>query len=208
MNDPYQVLGVSPSASDDEVKAAYRRLAKQYHPDRNNGSAEAEQKMMQINDAYAQIVEMRKNGGASQDGYGGYHYGYGYGGSGQARQYAPEFESVRRQLDYRDFRGAMETLERMNTQNAEWYYLVARARQGMGDDIAALNFARQAVQMDPNNMEYVSFLQQMSMGGQQYRQAGIRYGGIQNFLCQNPCLTCLLFNLCCGGGCGTRIWCC
>ena len=59
MSDPYQVLGVSPSASDDEIKAAYRRLAKQYHPDRNNGSPEAERKMMQINDAYAQIVEMR-----------------------------------------------------------------------------------------------------------------------------------------------------
>ncbi|MBQ9195964.1 MAG: J domain-containing protein [Clostridia bacterium] len=213
MNDPYQVLGVSPSASDDEVKAAYRRLAKQYHPDRNNGSAEAERRMMQINDAYAQIVDMRKNGGAAQSGYGGYGgYGYGgyggYGGSGQAQQRAPEFESVRRQLDYRDFQGAMETLERMNTQSAEWYYLVARARQGLGDDIAALNFARQAVNMEPNNMEYLSFLQQMSMSGQEYRQRGVSYGGIQNFLCQNPCLTCLLFNLCCGGGCGTRIWCC
>lgn len=208
MNDPYQVLGVSPSASDDEVKAAYRRLAKQYHPDRNNGSPEAERKMMQVNDAYAQIVEMRKNGGASQGGYSGYNYGYGYGSSGQAQQYAPEFDTVRRQLDYRDFAGAMETLERMNTQNAEWYYLVARARQGLGDDIAALNFARQAVNMDPNNMEYISFYQQMSMGGQRYRQEGMSFGGIQNFLCQNPCLTCLLFNLCCGGGCGTRIWCC
>ena len=212
MNDPYQVLGVSPSASDDEVKAAYRRLAKQYHPDRNNGSPEAEKKMMQINDAYAQIVEMRKNGGASQSGYGGFNYGYGgynagYGASGQAQQRAPEFDAVRRQLERYDFQGAMETLEQMNTQNAEWYYLVARARQGLGDDIAALNFARQAVNMEPNNLEYLSFLQQMSMGGQQYRQQGTTFGGIQNYLCQNPCLTCLLFNFCCGG-CGTRFFCC
>lgn len=205
MNDPYQILGVSPSASDDEIKAAYRRLAKQYHPDRNNGSAEAERKMMQINDAYAQIVEMRKNGGAQQ-GYGG--YGYGYGGSGQARQSMPEFDAVRQQLYYGHFDEAMRMLEAMNTQNAEWYYLMARTRQGMGDDIAALNFARQAVSMEPDNFEYLSFLQQMSAGGHQYRQQGIQFGGIQNFLCQNPCLTCLLFNLCCGGGCGTRIWCC
>ncbi len=206
MNDPYQVLGVSPSASDDEVKAAYRALAKQYHPDRNNGSPEAEKKMMQINDAYAQIVEMRKNGG--QHAYGGYQYGYGYGGSGQAQQHMPEYDEVRRQLQYGQYQTAMQLLEQMNTQTAEWYYLVARARQGLGDDIAALNFARQAVNMEPNNFEYLSFLQQMTAGSQQYRQQGVSFGGIQNFLCQNPCLTCLLFNLCCGGGCGTRVWCC
>ena len=41
MRDPYEVLGVSPGASDDEIKAAYRKLAKKYHPDLNNGSAEA-----------------------------------------------------------------------------------------------------------------------------------------------------------------------
>ena len=110
MSDPYQVLGVSPSATDDEIKAAYRSLAKKYHPDRNNGSAEAEQKMMQINDAYAQIVEMRKNGGAQS----GYQYNYGYGGSGQAQQYAPEFNAVRQQLAFGNFQAAMQMLEQMN----------------------------------------------------------------------------------------------
>ncbi len=101
MNDPYVTLGVSPSATDDEVKAAYRKLAMKYHPDRNQGSKEAEAKMRQINDAYAQIMDMRKNGGrttasgyggSSTSGYGGYQqqqqrqqqsYGpYGYGGFG------------------------------------------------------------------------------------------------------------------------------
>lgn len=210
MNDPYQVLGVSPSASDDEVKAAYRKLAKQYHPDRNNGSEAAERKMMQVNDAYAQIVEMRKNGGRGQSyGYGGYGgYDAGYGGSGQAQQRAPEFDFVRQLLYTGRYQEAMQALEQMNTQNAEWYYLVARARQGLGDDIAALNFARQALNMQPDNMEYLSFVQQLTMGGRQYRQQGVSFGGIQNFLCQNPCLTCLLFNMCCGGGCGGARFCC
>ena len=207
MSDPYQILGISPSATDEEIKAAYRKLAKQYHPDRNSGSVEAERKMMQINDAYAQIVEMRKNGGA-QSNYGGYGYQYGYGGSGQAQQRAPELDQVRQLLYMGQYQNAMALLEQINSQTAEWYYLMARTRQGLGDDIAAINFARQAVNMEPGNMEYLSYAQELSMGGQQYRQQGMQYGGIQNFLCQNPCMTCLLFNMCCGGPCGMRFFCC
>ena len=207
MSDPYQILGVSPSATDEEIKAAYRKLAKQYHPDRNSGSVEAERKMMQINDAYAQIVEMRKNGGA-QSNYGSYGYQYGYGGSGQAQQRAPELDQVRQLLYMGQYQNAMALLEQINSQTAEWYYLMARTRQGLGDDIAAINFARQAVNMEPGNMEYLSYAQELNLGGQQYRQQGMQYGGIQNFLCQNPCMTCLLFNMCCGGPCGMRFFCC
>ena len=56
IQDPYRVLGLEPGASDDEVKAAYRRLAKKYHPDVNGGSPEAEAKMKEINAAYSQIM--------------------------------------------------------------------------------------------------------------------------------------------------------
>lgn len=84
MNDPYSTLGVSPNASMDEIKAAYRKLALKYHPDRNGGSKEAEAKMKEINDAYAQVTNMKKGGSASgygaQGGYqssqGGYQQGY------------------------------------------------------------------------------------------------------------------------------------
>ena len=112
MNDPYQVLGVSPNATDAEVKAAYRRLAKEYHPDRNGGSAEAEKKMMQINDAYTQIVEMRKNG--SSYSYGG--YSQGWGGSSQAQQQAPEFSNIRQMLQQYRWQEALQTLETMEPQ--------------------------------------------------------------------------------------------
>ena len=71
IEDPYKVLGVSRDASDEEIKKAYRRLAKKYHPDLNPGDAEAARKMQEVNAAYEQIKEPEK---ASQSGYGGYGY--------------------------------------------------------------------------------------------------------------------------------------
>ena len=55
MPDPYQILGVSPNANEDDIKQAYRRLAKQYHPDLHPGDQQAAQKMNEINQAYEQI---------------------------------------------------------------------------------------------------------------------------------------------------------
>ena len=63
MNDPFSVLGVSSSATEDEIKSAYRRLAKKYHPDLNPGDKAAEQKMKEINEAYTQALQIKKNGG-------------------------------------------------------------------------------------------------------------------------------------------------
>ena len=81
IDDPYKVLGVSPDASDEEIKRAYRKLAKQYHPDLNPGDEVAAKKMQQINAAYDQIKNPEKNrqqsGGYGN--YGGYSsYGGGY----------------------------------------------------------------------------------------------------------------------------------
>ena len=65
MQDPYSVLGVSPSATEDEIKKAYRALAKKYHPDVNQDSAEAERRMKEVNEAYSAIMKMRFTGYAS-----------------------------------------------------------------------------------------------------------------------------------------------
>ena len=74
MTDPYQVLGVPQNASDDEVKQAYRKLAKKYHPDANPGDKIAEQRMKEINAAYDQIMNKQANPGGQSSGYGGFGF--------------------------------------------------------------------------------------------------------------------------------------
>ncbi len=68
MTDPYKIMELTPSATDEEIKQAYRRLAKKYHPDLNPGNQEATDKMQKINAAYEQIKAMRQGGGSA---YGG-----------------------------------------------------------------------------------------------------------------------------------------
>ncbi len=64
MTDPYQTLGVSRSASDEEVRRAYRRLVQLHHPDHNHGSPESARRFEAVQEAYGQIVEMRKSNSA------------------------------------------------------------------------------------------------------------------------------------------------
>ena len=106
IDDPYKVLGVAPGASDEEVKRAYRRLAKKYHPDLNPGDQEAARKMQEVNAAYEQIKDPDKfRQQQSSGGYGGYgSYGGGYydpfGGYRQQQSYGntTQGDSISRRL--------------------------------------------------------------------------------------------------------------
>ena len=193
MNDPYSVLGVSPSATDEEIKKAYRRLAKQYHPDIHPDPAFAEKKMAEINAAYDQVLNQRQGKATGGAGYGG-HGGYNYGGEQQGS--TPEYTAIRHYLHYRRYREAFNVLNRISNRNAEWYFLSAYAHAGVGNRAQALEFARKAAAMEPQNAEYQQLLQQLQYSGNVYESYGRGFsmptGGVSP-ICMGLCLA----KLCC-----------
>ena len=209
MQDPYQVLGVSQSASEDEIKKAYRTLAKKYHPDVNNGSAQAEARMKEVNEAYSTIMKMRREGtSANQGAYGnsgfygsGFGGGYGYNGYngyyGQQQstyQSNPRLTAARNYIRSGHYHEALNVLNDINERNAEWYYLSGEANLGIDNRVAALNYARQAVSMDPNNFEYQSLLHRLEGRNSGYQHNGSPFNG-QQFVCRNPLSMCCLLSL-------------
>ncbi len=212
ISDPYKVLGVSPDASDDEVKAAYRKLAKKYHPDLNPGDEYAARKMNEINAAYDQIKNPQPQNdpyGGYGEGYGGYGYGgYSYGGAygSQTDNERSEIKAARNYIRARHFQEALTALSGVpsHERDGEWYYLHAIASYNLGNRVAALESARRACEMSPGNMQYRQLLEQIESGAQYYDTAGEGFGfrtvdlGGGNF-CLKLCLANLICNLCCGG---------
>ena len=207
MSDPYKVLGVSPGASDEEIKQAYRRLAKKFHPDLNPGDKVAAQKMQEVNAAYEQIKNPEKASSHQQSGNSGYG-GYGYdpfGGYGRTYTTSDSGDSYQRgayqYIRMGRYQEAMNILSNSTDRNARWYYLSALANDGLGNDVTALEHIRKAVSMEPDNAEYLYTLNRIQNGGAAYRQQagnfrGFTFGGDP---CTNLCL-CWLVNLfCCGG---------
>ena len=225
--DPYQVLGVSRDASDEEIKKAYRKLSRKYHPDanvNNPNAAQAEEKFKEIQQAYDQIMKEREQGyrsggsgnqtyggfggfggyGGQQGSYGGNSYGgnsYGngsYGGNSYGN--GPiEMQAAANYINAGHYQEALNVLNNIRERNAQWYFFSAVANAGVGNNINAMEHAKRAVAMEPNNMQYRSFLNHLESGGQWYQDMGMGYGRgtvMQGDWCSRLCLGYMLCQCC------------
>ena len=191
MKDPYEVLGVPHGASDEEIKKAYRELARKYHPDNyvNNPLADlAQEKMKEINEAYDVLTK----GGGSRSSSTPRSGGNSYSGGGTTA-----FGEIRSLIQMGRLDEAEGRLDGISNHSAEWYFLRGAIAQRRGwMDEAAQNF-RIAVSMDGSNMEYRNALNAVSGGGNPYRQE--QYGNYetQGATCCDLCNTILCLNCLC-----------
>ena len=229
MSDPYSILGVDRNASEEEIKKAYRALSRKYHPDANINNPhkdEAEAKFKEVQQAYQQIMDERERGyssdtsygnnsGGYEDygpfgGFGGYGpfggFGYGgYGGGARNRQESEEDVHLRAAANYirsGHYSEALNVLNGIKDRGALWYFYSASANSGLGNNVTALEHAKEAVRLDPENMQYQMLLQRLQNGESWYEQRQSTYGYPGSFdtsCCAKLCIANLLCNLCCGG---------
>lgn len=230
MRDPYEVLGITRGASEEEIKKAYKALSRKYHPDANINNPhkeEAEEKFKEIQQAYQQIMKERTEGysyrgqsgygqSSQSGGYGGFGDFGGFGGFGgfgnawgssqgtgyEEDNYLRAAGNYVRNGYYKEARTVLDGMEE-GTRSARWYYYSALTHAGLGNQVAALEHARRAEAMEPGNRDYSNLVYQFENGGSWYRQRQYSYGQPYtggNGLCMKLCIANLICNLCCGGG--------
>lgn len=201
MTDPYKVLNVPSGATDEEVKKAYRELARKYHPDNyhDNPLADlAQEKMKEINAAYDAIQKARSGRGTGYARCGGYQYQYQ-----QRTSAGPLWEQIRAAIERNDLRLAEQLLAQAEDHNGEWNYLKGTVcyRRGWVDE--AVRYYQTACQMEPENLEYRRALDFVENGGSSYRPEGYSIfstGWGADNLCAQAICTYLMCNFCtCGG---------
>ena len=202
MDDPYRVLGLTPGATDEEVKRAYRQLAKKYHPDMNPGDAYAAQKMNEINAAYDQIKNPPQ-----QTTYRTQYTDPFAGWQRQREERGAQPEALRRAQAYlqqRQYAAAWNILQSVPDaeRTAQWYYFAAIANTGLGNRVLGYEQINRACAMDPDNAEYQYARAQIERNGFTYTstQNGFNFTGGAGSVCCGLCVASQLMNLFCGRG--------
>lgn len=207
-NDPYKVLGVSPDATDDEVKRAYRELARKYHPDNYNGNPLAdlvEEKMKEINEAYDTIQKMRASGHGSSGSYGDTS---SYGGSSDGTEGLARARTLINSGRFSEAELLIDAVPAAE-RGAEWNYLKGCLLTQRGWYFDAQKSFETACYMDPNNAEYRSALEKLrqnsSSFGRGYRTTPTRGGECSGC---DMCSGLICADCCCESMGGDLIPCC
>lgn len=215
MSDPYQILGISQDASDEEIKKAYRTLSRRYHPDaniNNPNKAQAEERFKQVQAAYQQIMKERTegySGSSAGDAQSGWYDPFGFGTNARRDQTGPEDETdmhlkaAANYINSGHFREALNVLQGITSKSARWYYYSAVANSGLGNNVVALEHAKRAVAMEPGNQNYQELVREMEYGGNWYQNRRQTYESpynLGNSFCLKLCIANLICSMCCGGG--------
>jgi molecular chaperone DnaJ len=175
MKDPYEVLGLSRNATKEEVKSAYRKLAKKYHPDMNENNPLkdlAEEKFKEIQWAYDEIMN-----GPSSSSYGSYN---GYSNNNYNNNTSSNLANIRQLINMGRYNDAINQLGRISVRDAEWNFLMGVCYISLGSIGQGIQFVQRAVNMDPRNMEYQNYLNQIYNMQRTYQNRAYYYGGNQN----------------------------
>lgn len=167
MKNPYEVLGISPSATNEEVRSAYRELAKKYHPDNYVGSPladMAEERMKEINEAYDEILRMRTSSGT------GGSTGSGYSYSSSSGSYDSVYSQARIAINRGDYKTAENLLNGVDQtkRGAEWFYLKGCILVHRGYYMDAMRYIDRACELDPSNREYSTLRDNLRVQSQNY----------------------------------------
>ncbi len=237
MNDPYRILEISRGASDDDVKKAYRKLSRKYHPDANINNPnkdEAEAKFKEVQKAYQQIMQEREygsspgsrssgsyqsSGSGASEGFEDFDFGgFGsFGGYGPFRGFYGQYRQATGTGSQEDihlqaaanyinnglYKEALNVLNTISDHTAKWYYYSAIANSGLGNNVIALEHAKEALAKEPNNYQYQILVGQLESGGSWYRTQQSPYTSTftgSGDICLKLCIANLVCNLCCGGG--------
>lgn len=205
--DPYLILGVSRSASDDEIKKAYRNLSRKYHPDANINNPDrdiCEQKFKDVQQAYQMIMDERSKGS----------YGYDYNPFGNAGQTKYEnddsryMKAVMNYINSGSYKEALNLLNTIQNRTGTWYYYSAIANAGIGNNVTAKEHIDIACRMEPHNYNFTQMKSRIENGGAWYAGQAGTYGfpGMESTgSCSKMCMYYFICSVCLGGN---GVFCC
>ncbi len=192
MNNPYEVLGIPKNATDDEINTAYRKLVKQYHPDRYVGNPLADlaaEKIKEINKAYDAIMDERRNKSNSSSS----SFNSGSSNYNQHSSNA-DYNHIRTLINQGRLNEAQMLLNNISVRDAEWHFLMGMLLKSKGWYDMAYQHLNRASSLDPSNQEYRSARDNMDFSGYTYRNMG---GGVGNADCCNMCQGLMCADCCC-----------